>query len=305
MSETPVGIVGFSGYSGAELISLLSRHPHVEPVLLEHREGGDRSRPLGHDGPRRLPCTADSVRSAGLTAVFFATPPEVSMDLAGPMLHAGAKIIDLSGAFRLGTAENYTALVQRATTPSPICSKRQSTALPEFCREPRGRRAPDLKSRLLPHGSQSRDQTLDRSRRDRRASSASSATRRAASAARAAKPSLKTSFCEVTENFSAYSILDHRHVPEVLCTSGLEESRVQLHRAAHSYPSRDSRNHLLPGRGIHRFSGGFAGNLSRAAMRRSRLSGFIRPVRFPTCKPSPIPTSAISASNTTSKRAVP
>src|SRR6202035_1577654 len=37
------------------------------------------------------------------------------------------------------------------------------------------------------------------------------------------KPSLKTSFCEVTENFSAYSILDHRHVPEVLLTSGLEE----------------------------------------------------------------------------------
>ena len=37
------------------------------------------------------------------------------------------------------------------------------------------------------------------------------------------KPTLKTSFCEVTENFSAYSILAHRHVPEVLQTSGLEE----------------------------------------------------------------------------------
>src|SRR5205085_1360992 len=36
------------------------------------------------------------------------------------------------------------------------------------------------------------------------------------------KPSLKTSFCEVTENFSAYSILKHRHVPEVLQISGLE-----------------------------------------------------------------------------------
>ena len=37
------------------------------------------------------------------------------------------------------------------------------------------------------------------------------------------KPSLKTSFCEVTENFSAYSVLTHRHVAEVLLTSGLEE----------------------------------------------------------------------------------
>jgi N-acetyl-gamma-glutamyl-phosphate reductase len=42
------------------------------------------------------------------------------------------------------------------------------------------------------------------------------------------KPSLKTSFCEVTENFSAYSILDHRHVPEVLFTSGLEEGEFSF-----------------------------------------------------------------------------
>src|SRR5204863_2038547 len=37
------------------------------------------------------------------------------------------------------------------------------------------------------------------------------------------KPTLKTAFCEVTENFSAYSIFYHRHVPEVLAVSGLEE----------------------------------------------------------------------------------
>ena len=37
------------------------------------------------------------------------------------------------------------------------------------------------------------------------------------------KPSAKNIFCEVTENFSAYSILHHRHVPEVLQVSGLEE----------------------------------------------------------------------------------
>src|SRR6266568_4806132 len=37
------------------------------------------------------------------------------------------------------------------------------------------------------------------------------------------KASLTTSFCEVAGNFSAYSILKHRHVPEVLQISGLEE----------------------------------------------------------------------------------
>ena len=42
------------------------------------------------------------------------------------------------------------------------------------------------------------------------------------------KPSLTTSFCEVTENFSAYSILQHRHVPEVLLTSGLDEGEFSF-----------------------------------------------------------------------------
>jgi N-acetyl-gamma-glutamyl-phosphate reductase len=37
------------------------------------------------------------------------------------------------------------------------------------------------------------------------------------------KATMNNSFCEVTENFSAYSILHHRHVPEVLQVSGLEE----------------------------------------------------------------------------------
>jgi N-acetyl-gamma-glutamyl-phosphate reductase len=45
---------------------------------------------------------------------------------------------------------------------------------------------------------------------------------------------MKTSFCEVTENFSAYSILDHRHVPEVLRTSGLEEAEFSF--TAHLIP---------------------------------------------------------------------
>ena len=48
------------------------------------------------------------------------------------------------------------------------------------------------------------------------------------------KPSLKNSFCEVTENFSAYSILRHRHVPEVLQVSGLEEGELSF--TAHLLP---------------------------------------------------------------------
>ena len=42
------------------------------------------------------------------------------------------------------------------------------------------------------------------------------------------KPSLKTSFCEVTENFSTYAILEHRHVPEILRVSGLDEGELSF-----------------------------------------------------------------------------
>src|SRR5258708_32033888 len=99
-----VGIVGFRGYSGAELVTILSRHAHVEPVLLEHRhDAGERPAPRSHAGPRSLPSTPEVVRAEKLAVVFLATPAEVSIELTPGVLGAGAKIIDLSGAFRLRT----------------------------------------------------------------------------------------------------------------------------------------------------------------------------------------------------------
>ena len=88
------GIAGFHGYSGAELVEILARHPHVEPVLLEHREADERPVPIGRGGPERLPCTPEAILQAGLAVVFLATPVEVSMHHAGPMLDAGAKVLD-------------------------------------------------------------------------------------------------------------------------------------------------------------------------------------------------------------------
>jgi len=226
MSETPVGIVGFSGYSGAELVSLLSRHPHVEPVLLEHREGGDRPRPLGYEGPRRLPCSADSIRSAGLAAVFLATPPEVSMDLAGPMLDAGAKIIDLSGAFRLGTAENYQRWYKQPHTRPELLAE-AVYGLPEFCRSRIAAARLVSNPGCYPTAANLAIKPLIEAGAIAREFGIVCDAKSGVSGA-GRKASLKTSFCEVTENFSAYSILDHRHVPEVLRTSGLDENEFSF-----------------------------------------------------------------------------
>ena len=225
-SSTPVGIVGFHGYSGAELIAILARHPRVEPVLLEHRETDERPRPIKDAGPRRMPCTAESVRSAGLAAVFLATPADASMKLAPELLDAGAKVIDLSGAFRLGTAQNFERWYKEPHT-QPGLLPEAAYGLPEFCRaRVAGARlianpgcyptAANLALRpLLEAGVIVRDAGIVCDAK----SGASGAGR---------KPSLKTGFCEVTENFSTYAILDHRHVPEILRTSGLDEGELSF-----------------------------------------------------------------------------
>jgi N-acetyl-gamma-glutamyl-phosphate reductase len=129
--------------------------------------------------------------------------------------------VDLSGAFRLRTPENYTAWYKEPHTQPELLAE-AIYGLPEFCRDliPAARlvsnpgcypTAANLALRPL----------VQAGVIDRAGGIVCDAKSGVSGAGR--KPSLKTSFCEVTENFSAYSILHHRHVPEVLQISGLEE----------------------------------------------------------------------------------
>jgi N-acetyl-gamma-glutamyl-phosphate reductase len=222
MNKYNIGVAGFTGYSGVELVRLLQAHPHAEPVLLQHRQDqGDRPQPLHQPQPRRIPCTPDAVRAQGLAVVFLATPPAVSMELAPAMLDAGAKVIDLSGAFRLRDAATYSRWYKEEHT-APALLAEAVYGLPEFCRE----RIPG--TRLIanpgcfPTAANLAIQPLIAAGAiDRAAGIICDAKSGVSGAGR--KASLNTSFCEVTENFSIYSVLDHRHVPEVLMVSGLDE----------------------------------------------------------------------------------
>jgi len=232
MSRTPIGIVGFSGYSGADLIQILSRHPQAEPILLEHRESADQPRPLGYQGPRRMPCNAESVKSAGIAGVFLATAPEVSMELTPGFLDAGAKVVDLSGAFRLGTTENYQKWYKEAHTQPGLLAE-AVYSIPEF------HRALVPGARLISNpgcyptaANLALKPLVDAGAIRRDCGVVCDAKSGVSGAGR--KASLKTAFCEITENFSAYSILGHRHVPEVLRTSGLEEAEFSF--TAHLLP---------------------------------------------------------------------
>ncbi|MBM3727596.1 MAG: N-acetyl-gamma-glutamyl-phosphate reductase [Acidobacteria bacterium] len=221
------GIVGFRGYSGAELVRILEHHPNAEPVLLEHRsDSEDRPLPRGHKGPARAPATAEAVKSEGLAVVFLATPHDVAMQLAGPILDAGARVVDLSAAFRLGNGASYLRWYKEEHTAQHLFAQ-AVYSIPELHRDQARNARLIANPGCYPTAASLALAPLARAGVIHRAAGVICDAKSGVSGA-GRKPSLKTSFCEVTENFSAYSILDHRHVPEVLMNTGLEEAQFSF-----------------------------------------------------------------------------
>lgn len=219
--------MGFRGYSGVELVSILQKHSGAEPVLLEHREEKEGKPKLRRPGPvAQLPCTPEAVHDSKLDLVFLATPPEVSMDMAPWLLAAGARVIDLSGAFRLRTPERYKAWYKADHTQAALLAE-AVYGLPEFYRSQIPGARLISNPGCYPTAANLALRPLIAAGVIERAAGVICDAKSGVSGA-GRKPSLKTSFCEVTENFSAYSVLDHRHVPEVLLNSGLEEAEFSF-----------------------------------------------------------------------------
>lgn len=103
-----VGVVGGSGYGGAELLRLLSGHPtmKVTTVAAGSAAGSDLAEVFPHLGLTGTIVPGDPESLAGCELVFLATPHAVSLALAPQLLATGATVVDLSGAFRL-TAELF------------------------------------------------------------------------------------------------------------------------------------------------------------------------------------------------------
>ncbi|MHB8798444.1 MAG: N-acetyl-gamma-glutamyl-phosphate reductase [Thermoanaerobaculia bacterium] len=111
-----VSVVGAAGYSGAEAVRLLARHPRAAIAGLFGSPGGkgaafaDLHADLaGLSGPDVVPYAEEALLAARPDAVILATPNEVSAQLAPSLLAAGARVIDVSGAFRLKDAALYPA----------------------------------------------------------------------------------------------------------------------------------------------------------------------------------------------------
>src|SRR5215469_14940725 len=113
--KTKIGILGASGYTGAELLRLLLCHPNANIVLLtaERRAGKSMAEVFGQFAPFALP-TLNAIEEAdwsklGLDVAFCALPHGTTQKVIKDLLTRAprTKVIDLSADFRLSDPAAY------------------------------------------------------------------------------------------------------------------------------------------------------------------------------------------------------
>jgi N-acetyl-gamma-glutamyl-phosphate reductase len=99
-----VAVAGATGYAGQELVGLLARHPNIRLEAAMSSSADSAARPLPRlariwDG-KVEPLNTDRLAS-DMDLVFLAVPEQAASELAPPLVAAGVRVIDLSGAFRI------------------------------------------------------------------------------------------------------------------------------------------------------------------------------------------------------------
>jgi N-acetyl-gamma-glutamyl-phosphate reductase len=239
-----VGIVGVSGYSGMELARIAAGHPRMTLALAVSDKWAGST--LGAHLPLPSPMAALAVRPqkdatqpgvfAGLGVVFLCTPAEASLALAPVALEAGARVVDLSGAFRL-SADEYPRWYGFTHARPEL--------LPEACYSiPEAGASGDIRAaRLVSNpGCYATASTLGALallrggviERDGIVVDAKSGTTGAGR-----KATEDMSFSEVDGDFRAYRVLRHQHTPEIERALGLAgQPALKLTFTPHLLPTR-------------------------------------------------------------------
>ncbi len=211
-----VGIFGGSGYGGAELLRILLFHPSAEVALVTANEHagkavGEVHRNLFGLTDLRFVKAPEDFESLGeLDCVFLALPHGQALEIA-PRLPAGVKVVDLSGDFRLGDAEEFREHYGREHTATEL-QREFVYGLTEFNRE-------QIKSaRLVSNPGCFATATL----LGLGPLAASGALKgrvvvdaKTGSSGSGAKPAANTHHPQRTNSFYAYKPFTHQHVPEV------------------------------------------------------------------------------------------
>ncbi|PIE71918.1 MAG: N-acetyl-gamma-glutamyl-phosphate reductase [Deltaproteobacteria bacterium] len=211
-----VGILGATGYAGAELVRLLSTHPEVSISLLTSRQYAGKAFDAvfpALTGEVSLDCQAyDADRVIAETdVVFVALPHQIPMGIVPELLKGGKKVIDLSADFRFRDASLYAAFYQPHTAPelceiavyglSEVYTDAVATA------DLIGNPGCYTTSVLLPTLPLLTEGLIDADGIIADSKSGVSGAGRGLS--------LAGLFCEANESFRAYKLIHHRHRPEM------------------------------------------------------------------------------------------
>ena len=212
-----VAVVGATGYTGGELLRILLAHPEarVNHVTSESRPG----QKLGDIHPflrGRLDLTLEAYNAKRLAektdVAFFALPHGVGSKNIADFVALGKKAIDLSADFRLKNVKTYEAWY-KVKHASPGLLKKAVYGLPELYRK-------DIPGTTLiaNPGCYATTTILALSPLVRRqwvtpGSLVVDAKSGVSGAGKKVDPMYL--YCEVTENFQAYAVAKHRHVPEI------------------------------------------------------------------------------------------
>jgi len=133
-----VAVVGATGYTGAELIRWLARHPHVRLTAVTSEQSAGKAladvMPSARGKLDLRLAAFDPARVAGEADVAFtALPLATSAPGVAALLERGVRVVDLGADFRLRDAEEYARWY--APHPAPHLLAEAVYGLTEFCRQ--------------------------------------------------------------------------------------------------------------------------------------------------------------------------
>ncbi len=221
-----IAVVGGTGYTGVELLRLLARHPGVELQAITSR--AERGRPVAELFPSLRGQVdlcfsapdAESLKQCDL--VFFATPNGVAMQQVPELLAAGVRVIDLAADFRLRDADQWAHWYGMAHA-CPELLQQAVYGLPERNREAIRQARLVANPGCYPTATQLGLLPLLERALVHPEGLIVDAKSGVSGAGRQAK--VGSLLCEASENFQAYAVSGHRHLPEI--RQGLSEAAGQ------------------------------------------------------------------------------
>lgn len=215
-AKVKVSVIGASGYSGAELVRLLMRHPGIElQELYAHTQAGKHFTDLNPS----IPCDRIFQTWSGQTEsdlCFLALPHGEALQLVPGLLAAGKKVIDLSGDFRLKNIDEHKLFYGGEKAPDAVLQY----GMPELYRDEIG-----TSSAISNPGCYATSIILGLAplfRRGMEGVAVESVNVTAISGISGAGRSSKTelSFSEMSGNVRAYKVGKHQHTPEIMQALG-------------------------------------------------------------------------------------